>query len=335
MVGRVVLATALAGACSSPHAASTASGADSAAKASATAWHDASPHTVRFVTAPGGVRLEVLDWGGQGQPLVFLPGLENTGHIFDDFAPRFTDRFHVLAITRRGWGASDHPDTGYGIPTLVADVHAALDSLHLSHVDLVGHSIAGQELTGIAVKYPSDVRRLVYLDAGFDYHAHLIPKGMPAQPLPTAADSASPAAGLAYFRRMNGAPLPEADFRATEKFDSTGRDLGPATPQSISAAVVQSAEATAPPFAQVRVPALAIYDRPVSAAEALPEAPMPDTTAARWLRFWQQWRTAQQAEFKAKIPRAKIVVLQGASHYVFLTQPDTVASAMRAFLTAP
>jgi pimeloyl-ACP methyl ester carboxylesterase len=158
---------------------------------------------------------------------------------------------------------------------------------------------------------------------------------MPAQPLPTAADSASPAAGLAYFRRMNGAPLPEADFRATEKFDSTGRDLGPATPQSISAAVVQSAEATAPPFAQVRVPALAIYDRPVSAAEALPEAPMPDTTAARWLRFWQQWRTAQQAEFKAKIPRAKIVVLQGASHYVFLTQPDTVASAMRAFLTAP
>jgi len=322
-------------ACGGPHGASTVSNADSGATTQATTWHDTSPHTVQFVAAPGGVRLEVLDWGGQGEPLVFIPGLENTGHIFDDFAPRFTDRFHVLAITRRGWGASDHPDSGYTIPILVADVHAALDSLHLSHVDLVGHSIAGQELTWIAAKHPTDVRRLVYLDAGFDYHAHHIPKDVPAQPQPTAADSASPAAGFAYFRRMNGAPLPEADFRATEKFGPTGRDLGPATPQTISAAVIQSAEAIAPPFAQVRVPSLAIYDRPTSAAETLPGIAMPDTAAARWLRFWQQWRTAQQTEFKAKIRRAHVVELQGASHYVFLIQPDSVASAMRAFLTAP
>ena len=101
-------------------------------------------HTVRFVTAPGGVRLEVLDWGGTGEPLVFLAGLEDAAHMFDDFAPRFTDQVprHWDHATRLGGIGS--ADTNYSIATLVADVHAVLDSLHLTRVDLAGHSIAGQ-----------------------------------------------------------------------------------------------------------------------------------------------------------------------------------------------
>ena len=52
------------------------------------------------------VSLEVVDWGGRGTPLVFLAGLGSTAHVFDDFAPQFTDSFHVVGITRRGFGAS-------------------------------------------------------------------------------------------------------------------------------------------------------------------------------------------------------------------------------------
>lgn len=46
-------------------------------------------------------------------PVVFLAGLGFTAHVFDDFAPRLTDRHHVVAITRRGFGASSKPDGGY------------------------------------------------------------------------------------------------------------------------------------------------------------------------------------------------------------------------------
>lgn len=322
-------------ACSGARGASTTTtSGDSLSGRHAAAWRDASPHTTRFVTVPSGVRLEVLDWGGTGEPLVFLAGLENTGHIFDDFAPRFTDHFHVLGITRRGWGASDHPDSGYTIPILVADVRAVLDSLHLTRVDLVGHSIAGQELSWIAAKDPRRVHRLVYLDAGFDYHTHPIPGSLPSMPLPTAEDSASPAAGLAYMRRMSDAPIPEADFRATELFDSTGRDLGPATSSAPSATVVVSASAIAPPLSQVRAPTLAIYDWPVAAAEFLPFISATDTAAPRWLRIAQDWHAAQRDEFKAKVPNARIVELHGASHYVFLTEPDSVAHEMRQFLAS-
>jgi pimeloyl-ACP methyl ester carboxylesterase len=297
-------------------------------------WQDPSSHTIQFVTMPDGTRIEVVDWGGQGEPLVFIAGLEDAAHMFDDFAPRLTNAFHVIGVTRRGWGASSHPDTGYSIATLSSDVHAVLDSLHLARVDLAGHSIAGQELTWVATHYPKQVDKLVYLDAGFDYAAHHIANGFPNPPAPTATDSASAAAGLAYARRVSGVPYPEAAFRATERFDSAGRDLGPASPPTFAAKVVQAAESTPPALGQVHQPVLAIYDRDTSSASVFPWMSPSDTLGVRWLHTLQDWRKAQEREFRARVPQATIVELRGAGHYVFLTQPDTVEHLMRRFLTA-
>src|SRR5260370_9716998 len=93
------------------------------------AWTDPSPHRVSFVSVAPEVRLEVLDWGGTGQPLVFLAGLGDVGHGFDDFAPQFTDHFHVLAITRRGYGASSQPPGAYDLAPRAEDRRTALDIL--------------------------------------------------------------------------------------------------------------------------------------------------------------------------------------------------------------
>lgn len=48
---------------------------------------DKSPHPIQFVDVEKGVRLEVLDWGGQGLPLVFLAGAGFDGRVFDDSLP--------------------------------------------------------------------------------------------------------------------------------------------------------------------------------------------------------------------------------------------------------
>jgi non-heme chloroperoxidase len=298
-------------------------------------WRDPSPHAVKFVTVGQGVRIEVLDWGGDGEPLVFLNGLGNTAHIFDDFAPRFTDRFHVLALTRPGWGASGHPQQGYSIPVLVEDVHAVLDSLHIARADFAGHSIAGQELTWLAAEYPAQVDRLVYLDAGFDYHAHPGPEGFPDPPAPGPADSASVEAALAYTRRMSNVATPEADFRATERFSPAGRFLGDATPSAISDSVYRSAKATAPPYVRVHGPVLAIYNAPQTVQQFVPWIAPTDTSRAAWLEAIQTWYRVQRENLVRAVPQAKVIVLPGAGHYVFLGQPDSVASAMRTFLLAP
>src|SRR5690242_18918858 len=132
-------------------------------------WRDPSTHQVQFVTVDDNVRLEVLDWGGTGQPLVLLAGLGNTAHVYDDFAPKLTANYHVYGITRRGFGASSVPAAGYDADRLGDDVLAVLDSLKLAHPVLAGHSYAGSELSSIGSRRPERVAGLVYFDAVFPY----------------------------------------------------------------------------------------------------------------------------------------------------------------------
>ena len=64
------------------------------------------------MTVDSSVRLEVLDWGGAGRPILFV-GCYLTGHVYDDIAPKLIDQFHVYAVTRRGVGVRivRRPDT--------------------------------------------------------------------------------------------------------------------------------------------------------------------------------------------------------------------------------
>jgi len=39
-----------------------------------TAWLDPSPHRTQFIAVENNIKLEVLDWGGSGRPLVLLAG---------------------------------------------------------------------------------------------------------------------------------------------------------------------------------------------------------------------------------------------------------------------
>src|SRR5579862_79057 len=135
----------------------------------ATDWRDPSSHRVQFVTVEDNVRLEVLDWGGSGRPVVFLAGLGDTAHIFDDFAPKLTPEYHVYGITRRGYGASSAPASEYTADRLGDDVLAVLDALKIERPVLVGHSIGGEELSSVASRHPERVSGLIYLDAAYAY----------------------------------------------------------------------------------------------------------------------------------------------------------------------
>ena len=104
---------------------------------------DRSPHEVQLIEVEKDVRLEVLDWGGSGRPLVLLPGAGNTAHVFDDFAPQLTTGCRVYGITRRGFGASDRPSSGYSDQRLSDDVLQVLRSLKIARPVLLGHSMAG------------------------------------------------------------------------------------------------------------------------------------------------------------------------------------------------
>lgn len=135
-----------------------------------------SAQNVEMVEVEPGIRLEVLDWGGEGLPVVFLPGLVNTAHVFDQFAPKLGVSNRLIGITRRGFGASTLAYTDYSSRRLARDVVAVLDHLKIAKAVLVGHSIGGSELSAVGTMFPERVVGLVYLDAAFEY-AHRMRAG--------------------------------------------------------------------------------------------------------------------------------------------------------------
>ena len=130
----------------------------------------AAPPPDQFVSV-NGVQLHYLDWGGEGEALLFLTPLGGDLHEqFGSLAPQFTDSFRVLGLTRRGQGQSDRPQGGYDVDTLAGDIVGFLDALGIGAVHVAGHSIAGSEMTRLAGLYPARVSTLVYLDAAVDYN---------------------------------------------------------------------------------------------------------------------------------------------------------------------
>ena len=267
-------------------------------------------HTPHFITVQRGVKLHYLDFGGSGPTLVFLAGLGNTAHAFDDFAPAFTDRFRVIAITRRGFGESDHPDTGYDAPRLVADIKAVLDSLGLNRVSFVGHSIAGEEMTRFAATYPARVDKVIYLDAAYDrVRASMLitddsvptPRGETI-PAPKAADTTSEAAYVQYVHRSRGVNIPEADIRMRFRYDGWREELTHA---------YASMNVETPQYRRVQAPALAIY--------AVDDAS-------------DELYSLLREEFRQQVAKSKVLEIHGAHHWIFISNRAQVLAACRKFL---
>jgi len=96
----------------------------------------------------------------------------------------------VLGVTRRGFGSSSAPASGYGADRLGDDVLAVIEKLTISKPVLAGHSLGGEELSSIGSRHPEKVAGLVYLDAGYSYAFHA--PGIDPFPEPPAANAPMP-----------------------------------------------------------------------------------------------------------------------------------------------
>jgi pimeloyl-ACP methyl ester carboxylesterase len=300
------------------------------------AARDASPHQVHFVSVQNGVKLEVLDWGGSGPPLVFLAGLGATAHDFDGFAPSFTARHHVYGITRRGAGLSDKPKpavANYSADRLGKDVIEVLDALKIVRPVLAGHSIAGSELSSVASHYPGKVSGLIYLDAAYVY-AFYDPAIMPLYLDLTVNDmrdrvkrlsrkGASAALVKAEVDQLFDTNLPqlEIDLRLTRRFLGSANvaDNRLLDPESAILAGVQK-------YGGVNLPTLAIYALPKRVPSGASAAERADKRAHDVI----DGKTADL--FASGNPKAKVVRIGNSDHDVFNSNPAEVAREMNRFM---
>jgi pimeloyl-ACP methyl ester carboxylesterase len=300
-------------------------------------WTDPSPHRVLRVSARQGIELEVLDWGGRGTPLVFLAGYGNTAHVFDGFAPQFRDHFHVLALTRRGFGASTLARSGYDNATLAGDVLAVLDSLRLDRPVLVAHSFGGAELNGIALQRPTAARAVVYLDGGFDF-AELYADSawmqvpIPRPSVPPGGDD-SPRAARAYAAMMTGPGYPEAEVRAQNAWGARLRTAPAFHADSLETWLVRGTLRA--DLHAIRVPALAIYGVPRTVDEKYPWAARAPAALRRQAerRFVVETPllARQRERFRREVRGGRVIEVPGGRHYVYLTHSREIAAAIRSF----
>ena len=291
-------------------------------------------HQVRFLNGSTKNRLEVLDWGGEGQAIIFLSGAGNSGHVFDEFAPRFTDRFHVYALSRRGYGASE-PSTGYDMKTLTDDILAIMDSLKIEKVIFVGHSIAGDEMSKFAVLHPSRVDKIIYLDAAYDRtKVSEYVKYFPEFPKPNAEDSSSFLRYKKFMVSQSGVSLPDEEIKQTSIFSKEGRYVKDVTADSIGGALFVSVEH--PDYNQIKCPALAIYAVSDSIIQLAPFYAKLDAVNKKKVdtlySVWNEFNNGERARFSKEVQGGSVKEVRGANHYLFISNTAETEKLMREFL---
>ena len=295
---------------------------------------DTSGHKVSFVTVEPGVQLEVLDWGGTGDTLVLLTGMGDNAHVFDEFAYQFNNRFHVIGITRRGFGRSSQPAHGYDIDTRARDDITVLDKLNIREAIFVGHSVAGTELNKIGAIYPDRVKKLVYLDAldiGSGGWATL-PQPPPA-PEDTAADLESVQRFAAASALDDGYRKPLAAICNMIRTDPSGRVIGAITPPEISSKIyagLQPAE-----YDHIQAPALGIFNK-ITPQYRLPYYwyldPARQEEFNRNIESFAKWIDGAIQRFRSGVKNARVIELQDTNHYVFIVDEALVVRETRKFL---
>jgi pimeloyl-ACP methyl ester carboxylesterase len=290
------------------------------------------------------VKLEVLDWGGSGRPIVLLTGLGDTAHVFNKFAAALTSKYHVYGITRRGFGASSAPSSGYSADRLGDDVLAVIDSLRLTKPVLVGHSIGGEELSSIGSRHPEKVAGLVYLDAAMSYAYYDQSRGdfnIDLFELDDKIERLKPGSGLrdprplmqelvgslSGFEKVLKERLKDLDALPTQ--DATGpqpSNGGAESKRPPGFAAARAITAGEQKYFRIPVPVLAIFALPHDWGTDNPQA------AAAEARDIESITGPQAKAFEIGVPSARVVRLPHASHYVFQSNESDVIHEIDAFV---
>jgi len=288
-----------------------------------------------------GVRLHYLDWGGSGETLLFLTGMGCSARLFDQIAPRFTNEFRVLALTRRGQGESDYPETGYGLDTLINDIHEFMDVQKIGKAILAGHSLAGMELTYFAEKYPDKVLKLVYLDAVYEGRGRVeVLKSHPLNDVkpPEMKDefeSVEEYAAYIKYLRPDLAKIWSAIWDEVVIYDLVRTPQGKFVEKdtsSIAKQMIEGANAYDPRTANIKVPVLnfVAVSNPI-----LPEFYTEELKKLVFEFHHEKWIPYRQQEIKMfinDIPQAKVIEIPESHHYCFITQEEFIYDEMRKFL---
>lgn len=121
----------------------------------------------RFVDLPG-IRLRLLDFGGEGSPILILHGLAGRASEWSEVATDLSRRHKVVALDLRGHGGSDKP-SNLASESFAADAIGVLEMLDLGPMCLVGQSFGGDIALMVAATRPDLLSAVVVIEASPEF----------------------------------------------------------------------------------------------------------------------------------------------------------------------
>ena len=111
------------------------------------------------------IRQHYLRYGGQGQPLVLIPGITSPAITWEFVAERLGERFDTYVLDVRGRGLSETgAELDYGIDACADDIIAFTQALGLDNYILAGHSMGARFGIRAAARGAPGLDKLVLID---------------------------------------------------------------------------------------------------------------------------------------------------------------------------
>ncbi len=262
----------------------------------------------------GGVRSPVLQAGPADgdDAVVFVHGNPGPKEDWADLVARVGEFARAVAPDMPGYGAADKPqDFDYTVGGYAAHLAGVVDQLGIRRVHLVAHDFGGAFALTWAAQHPESFASVTLIGTGtlIDYHWHRYARIWRTPILGEAFQATATRQGFRYLVGRENPKLPRAaidGIYANSRPPATRRAilrLYRATPESAFAALV---------------PALRPLDRPALVVWPTKDPYLPVEQAER-----------QREAF----PSARIELLEGNGHWVFLEDPERVASLVVPFLS--
>ena len=189
-----------------------------------------------------GIRMHVVDHGGEGPILILAPGLTANARFFDAIvASGLGDGVRVLAVDLRGRGLSDKPEFGYTMDDHAADIVGLIDAFGGGPIVMGGHSFGGLLTYYLATHEPDLVRACVVLDAPVEVDRAIVEQIKPSlarleSTMPSFEDYLAAVRAQPYFADWWD-PTIEAYYRADVEDLPDGRVKPRSSPGHIQQAI--------------------------------------------------------------------------------------------------
>ena len=253
-----------------------------------------------------GIRLHYWRTGGSKPALVMAHGSSDDALCWTNLAREFQDQYDIVMFDARGHGLSDPPSLSDPPDVQVEDLAGLIKELKLVRPILMGHSMGSSSVARFAAKYPDVARAVILEDPG------LVRPATPAAGAATQTPEQRRAAILARNNTseeelvagcMKNSPKwgrSECEFWAPSK-----RRHHPGTVQSVASALPPVGEL----FPKITAPTLILK------ADA------------------QGDLRKQNEEVASRLPRGKIVHIEGAGHNVRRENKAQTIEVMKTFLS--